>query len=246
MKTVFVTGATRSIGLETSKQLIAQGYCVYIGCRDLAKGESLANEINAEGKPGLAKAVQIDVTDAESVAAAQSFVEKDFGSLDILINNAGISGRLPQNASNAPLEDIREAFETNFFGTISVTQSFLSLLKKSDNPIITNITSGLSSLTLHDDPNWIFYAFKGASYGPSKTALNAYTQALAFELKDTNFKVNVVDPGFTATDFNQNRGHGNVKDAAAFIIKHTLLGEDDPTGMFYSNDMDNETKVSPW
>jgi len=103
--------------------------------------------------------------------------------LNVLINNAGISGALPQNASNAAIEDIRKTFDTNFFGTISVIQNFLELLKRSDSPRIVNLTSGLSSLTLQSDPSWTFAAFKGASYGPSKTALNAYTIALAYELR---------------------------------------------------------------
>lgn len=245
MKTVLITGATRSIGLETAKQLIEKGYFVYLGSRNIDKGEETVKALNELGLKTV-KAVQIDVTDAASIVAVRDLIEKENGKLDILINNAGVSGKLPQNASNASIEDIQATFDTNFFGTIRVTQTFLDLLKKADSPRITNLTSGLSSLTLHDDPNWMFYAFKGASYGPSKTALNAYTQALAFELKDTPFKVNAVDPGFTATDFNQHRGHGKVEDAAAFVIRHTLTSEDAPTGKFFSNDIDDDSKVSPW
>lgn len=122
---------------------------------------------------------------------------------------------------------------------------FLELLKKSESPRISNITSGLSSLTLHNDPNWKFYSFKSAIYGPSKTALNAYTIVLAYELKDLLFKVNVIDPGYTATDFNHHSGSGTVESAAAFIVKHTLAygGE---TGKFFSNDIDDKSEVSPW
>ena len=245
MKTVLITGATRSIGLETAKQLVKKGLFVYLGSRNIEKGNIIIEELKNDGTEGI-KAIQLDVTDPASILAARNFIEKDNGKLDILINNAGISGKLPQNASNTPLGDIREAFETNFFGTINVTQTFLPLLRNSESPRITNVTSGLSSLTLHNDPKWIFYAFKGASYGPSKTALNAYTIALAYELKDTKFKVNAIDPGFTATDFNQHRGNGTVEEAAKFIIEHTLLEDEHATGQFYSKDIAEDNKVSPW
>lgn len=137
-------------------------------------------------------------------------------------------------------------FETNFFGVINVTQAFLELLKKSDKPRISNITSGLGSLTLHSDPNWKYYQVKGAAYGPSKSALNAYTIVLAYELKDSNFKVNVIDPGYTATDFNHHSGPGSVESAASFIVKHTLTEDNAPTGQFFSNDIEDETGISPW
>src|SRR6185436_12515438 len=111
------------------------------------------------------------------------------------INNAGISKGFPESALNVPVKDIRNVFDTNFFGAINVTQAFLELLKKSESPRISNITSGLGSLTLHSDPNWKYYNVKLASYTPSKAALNAYTVLLAYELRDLPFKVNSIDPG---------------------------------------------------
>jgi NAD(P)-dependent dehydrogenase (short-subunit alcohol dehydrogenase family) len=166
--------------------------------------------------------------------------------LDILINNAGILGTNPQQASDTSIEDIQKVFDTNFFGVIQVTQAFLPLLKKSDSPRISNITSGLGSLTLHSDPTWKYYSIKTASYGTSKAALNAYTIVLAYELKDLSFKVNAIDPGYTATDFNHHSGPGTVESAASFVIKHTLTDENAPTGQFYSNDIEDETGISPW
>jgi NAD(P)-dependent dehydrogenase (short-subunit alcohol dehydrogenase family) len=109
-----------------------------------------------------------------------------------------------------------------------------------------NVTSGLASATLHTDPSWKYYKVKSAAYGPSKTALNAYTIVLAYELKDTAFKINVVDPGYTATDFNHHRGTGTVPDAAARIVKYATIGNDGPTGRFFSDDNNPETGVSPW
>ncbi|MBP6575604.1 MAG: SDR family oxidoreductase [Chryseobacterium sp.] len=245
MTIVLITGANRSIGLETAKQLSAKGLFVYLGSRDLAKGEAIVKELNEQGFNNI-KAIEIDVTNQESVLAAKNNIEQEHGKLDILINNAGILGTQPQTAAETTVENIKEVFETNFFGVINVTQAFLELLKKSDKPRISNITSGLGSLTLHNDPNWKYYQVKSAAYGPSKTALNAYTIVLAYELKNSNFKLNVIDPGYTATDFNHHSGPGSVESAANFIIKHTLTEDDAPTGQFFSNDIEDETGISPW
>jgi NAD(P)-dependent dehydrogenase (short-subunit alcohol dehydrogenase family) len=245
MKSVLITGANRSIGLETAKQLSAKGLFVYLGSRSLEKGEAIVKELNGNGFQNI-KAIEIDVTNPDSISAAKSIVEKEQGKLDILINNAGILGVNPQTASEASIKDIQNVFDTNFFGVISVTQAFLDLLKKSDSPRISNITSGLGSLTLHSDPTWKYYHVKAAAYGPSKSALNAYTIVLAYELRDLPFKVNAIDPGYTATDFNAHSGPGSVESAASFIIKHTLTDENGPTGQFYSNDIEDEIGISPW
>lgn len=245
MQTVFITGANRSIGLETAKQLSEKGLFVYLGSRNLEKGEEVVKELNEKGFQNI-KAIEIDVTNSESILKAKNMVENEQGKLDILINNAGILGINPQTASETSTKDIQEVFDTNFFGVINVTQIFLDLLKKSEQPRITNITSGLGSLTLHSDPNWKYYHVKGAAYGPSKSALNAYTIALAYELRESSFKVNVIDPGYTATDFNHHSGPGSVESAASFIIKHTLTDENAPTGQYFSNDIEDETGISPW
>ena len=245
MNSVLITGANRSIGLETVKQLSEKGLFVYLGSRNLEKGNAVVKELNEKGFQNI-KAIEIDVTNPSSILAAKNIVKSEQGKLDILINNAGISGEFPQSATDTSISDIQNVFDTNFFGVISVTQAFLELLKKSERPRISNITSGLGSLTLHNDPNWKYYNFKSASYGTSKAALNAYTIVLAYELKDLPFKVNVIDPGYTATDFNHHSGPGTIESAASFIIKHTLTDENGPTGKFFSNDIEDETGISPW
>jgi NAD(P)-dependent dehydrogenase (short-subunit alcohol dehydrogenase family) len=155
-------------------------------------------------------------------------------------------GGYQQMPSTVSPDVLHEVFNTNFFGAVNVTQTFMELLKKSATPRIVIVTSGLASLTLHSNPAWKYYAVKGAAYGPSKTALNAYTVALAYELRDTAFKVNAVDPGYTATDFNQHRGTGSVENAARIIVKYALIDADGPTGKFFSNDIDGESDESPW
>lgn len=245
MKSVLITGANRSIGLEIVKQLSKKGLFVYLGSRDLEKGKAAVKELNENGFENI-QAIEIDVTNMDSILAAKNIVESEKGKLDILINNAGILGPNPQQASETSIADIQTVFDTNFFGVINVTQAFLGLLKKSENPRISNITSGLGSLTLHSDPSWKYYDIKTASYGTSKAALNAYTIALAYELKDLPFKVNAIDPGYTATDFNHHSGPGTVESAAGFIVKHTLTDGNGPTGKFFSNDIEDETEESPW
>ena len=245
MKTVLITGANKSIGYETARQLLQKGYFVYLGSRDIKKGEEAANKLKAEGNSNI-EAIQIDVTEKNSIEKAKNTLKDKGVPLDVLINNAGILGGMAQAATSVTIDTVREVFETNFFGVINVTQAFLQLMQQSQEPRIVNVTSGLGSLTLHSDPSWKYYQVKGAAYGPSKTALNAYTVVLAYELRDTNFKVNVVDPGYTATDFNHHSGPGTVEDAAAIVVKYATLGSDGPTGKYFSNDIDDESQESPW
>jgi NAD(P)-dependent dehydrogenase (short-subunit alcohol dehydrogenase family) len=241
MKKVLITGANRSIGFETARQLLQKGYFVYLGARDLEKGKEAADKLKAEGLTNV-EPIAIDVTNQKSIETAR----KQVGALDVLINNAGILGGVPQTAIDTPTDTIREVFDTNFFGAINVTHAFIDLLKRSEEPRIVNVTSGLGSLTMHSDPNSKFYHIKSAAYGPSKTALNAYTVVLAYELRDTAFKVNVVDPGYTATDFNKHQGPGTVEDAAAIIVKYATVGADGPNGKFFSNDAEGDTDECPW
>lgn len=245
MKKVLITGANRSIGFEAAKQLLEKGYYVYLGARNLKKGAIAADQLKSLGFPHV-EAIQIDVSDPASIEAAQKQLLTKTDTLDVLINNAGISGGFPQSATSADLSVFRDVFETNFFGLVKTTQVFLDMLRKSAAPRIVNVTSGLGSLQLHTDPAWKFYAIKSAVYGPSKTAVNAYTIVLAYELGDTAFKVNAVDPGYTATDFNHHNGPGSVEDAGARLVKAATLDADGPTGQFFSDDNNPETGISPW
>jgi NAD(P)-dependent dehydrogenase (short-subunit alcohol dehydrogenase family) len=245
MKTVLITGANKSIGFETAKQLLQQGYYVYLGCRDLAKGNQAVGQLKSEGLDQV-EPIVIDVNSSESVKAARVALGAKISALDVLINNAGVAGGFPQNVLDTNASVFREVFDTNVFGVIEVTQAFTDLLRKSEQPRVVNVTSGLGSLTLHSDPSWKYYSVKPVAYLASKAALNGYTIALAFELRDTSFKVNAVDPGYTATDFNHHSGPGTVEDAAARVVKAAVLDANGPTGQFFSDDNSPETGISPW
>lgn len=240
MKTVLITGANRGIGFEAAKQLAKQDHFVYIGSRDAVKGQKAKQELHSLGLNNV-DMVELDVADVDSIKKARQYVESKIENLDILINNAGIRGDVPQNASNVSVDIIREVFETNFFGLIHVTQEFIPLLKKSQLPVIVNVTSDLGSLTWRSDPDYGVHQLPRAAYGPSKTVVNAYTVSLATELKDTPFKVNCVNPGHTATEFNNFQGTKPVEQGAAVIVRYAMLDESGPSGKFFS-----EEGETPW
>ena len=231
MKTVLITGANKGIGFETVKQMAQLGYFVYLGSRDKAKGLDAISRLKEQGISNI-ECIEIDITNIHSVIQAKHELESKTESLDILINNAGIAGEMPQNISTGDMENLRKVFETNFFGTVQTTQQFIPLLQKSTEPVIVNVSSELGSLTIHNNrqnPNYDFFD----AYSCSKTALNAFTVMLANEFRDTNFKINSVSPGYTATDLNQFRGLQTVEQGAKFIVKYATLGIDGPTGGFF-------------
>ncbi|MGI4742803.1 MAG: SDR family NAD(P)-dependent oxidoreductase [Janthinobacterium lividum] len=243
MKTALITGANKGIGYETARQLLQHGYFVYLGSRDGQRGHQAAEQLRAAGYPHVAS-LPLDVTDSASIAAAHAVVGQQTPVLDVLVNNAGISGGYPQPALTTPLSTFRDVFATNVFGAIEMTQVFSDLLRQSPAPRIVNVSSGLGSLTLQNDPSWRFYAVKGGVYPPSKTALNAYTVALAYELRETPFKVNLVCPGYVDTDFTDHLGDSSVSEAAARVLKAVLLGPDGPTGQFLGQEAGSD--INPW
>jgi len=240
MKTALITGANKGIGFETAKQLAKHNYEVYLGCRDKEKGQRAIQELQNFGLSGV-DMVELDVSNIDSIKTSKRILETKIEKLDVLINNAGIRGEVPQIASTVAVDIIKKVFETNFFGVINVTREFIPLLNKSELPIIVNVTSDLGSLTWRSDPTSNVYQLERAAYGPSKTALNAYTVALAAELKDSKFKVNCVNPGHTATDFNNHMGTKSVDQGAAVIVKYAMLNGSGPTGKFFS-----EEGETPW
>ena len=237
-RVALVTGANQGVGLQVAKELAANGHTVLVGSRNFERGEAAAREIG----PG-AIAVQLDVTDAASIAAAAERIRTEIGRLDLLVNNAGISnktkgdlslveyGKVSQ-ASNASLDEIRAVWETNVFGVLAVYQAMLPLLRESPNARIINVSSGVGSLTLNADPNYPYHPYFGPIYPASKTALNAITLAMMVELESTDIKVNLVSPGFTSTNLNGYEGTESVEDGSREVVRVALLGPEDPTGTF--------------
>lgn len=245
MKTALVTGANKSIGFEVARQLAQKGIYVYLGSRNLENGIEAVSKLNAEGISNV-EAIRLDVTDDKSVQEAREAIGKKNESLDILINNAGIYGGYPQSAFDATVEQFKATYDANVYGVVRVTQAFMDLLKKSFEPRIVNVSSSQGSITLHNDPSYKYYDYKGAVYLSSKAALNMYTVVLAYELKDTHFKVNAVCPGYTKTDFNGHRGPGTVEVAGQRIVKYALIDQYGATGKFFSEENNPETGEIPW
>ncbi|WP_426287457.1 SDR family oxidoreductase [Luteibacter sp. E-22] len=234
-----VTGANKGIGLEVARQLGKAGHRILLGARDEARGREAAKTLQAEGID--VRFVAVDLTNAASLTAAAADIEANEGRVDVLVNNAAIALQNDGLPGTADLDAVRQTFETNFFGTVAVTQALLPLLKKSASGRIVNVSSGLGSITLNNDPTWDFAAVKFLGYNGSKAALNMFTVLLAAELKDHGIKVNAADPGYTATDLNGHSGHQTIPEGAAEAIRLALLPDDGPTGGFSNSD-----GAEPW
>ena len=231
-----VTGGNSGIGFETARQLLDHGVTVWIGVRDLDRGQQAAEELGSA-----VRVVQLDVTDPASVAAAVQQV----GELDILVNNAGVNPG-GEDINGTTLEQLRVAFETNVFGLISVTQGFLPALRRSAHPRIVNVSSGTGSLTWNSGPNpqfdWERVKGGGLAYRGSKTAVNAVTLLTAQALGE-QIKVNALAPGLRRTNLIAGMSvGGDPAEAATGAVRLALIPDDGPTGALWSWD---GTRV-PW
>jgi NAD(P)-dependent dehydrogenase (short-subunit alcohol dehydrogenase family) len=242
-----VTGANQGVGFQVVKELVANGVTVYLGARNVTHGEAAAEEVGSG-----AIAIQIDVTDGASIAAAAERIRAEKGRLDLLVNNAGISNARrtsgpsdgqdgkdfmaevtkASRASTASLDEMHAVWDTNVFGTLAVYQAMLPLLRDGIDPRIVNVSSGVASLTLNADPSHPYHAGYGPVYPASKTAENAITLAIMNELETTNIKVNLVSPAFTSTNLNAFAGTQSVEDGSREVVRVALLGPDGPTGTF--------------
>ena len=235
MKTVLITGANKGIGFETARQLAQLNYFVYLGSRNKANGLEAIQKLNDLGITNV-ETIVIDIADVSSVRQARQQLETKISALDILINNAGISGDQPQDFSTGDLENLRKIFDINFFGTIQTTQEFLPLLRKSAEPSIINVSSEVGSISLRTEAGRNTNRDKYNAYGSSKTALNAFTVMLANELRDAGIIVNSVTPGYTATDLNQFQGAKTAEQGAIPIVKLATQSHPDITGKFFKDE----------
>jgi NAD(P)-dependent dehydrogenase (short-subunit alcohol dehydrogenase family) len=233
-----VTGANKGIGYEIAAGLGALGWSVGVGARDEERREAAVEKLRAAGVDAFG--VPLDVTDDASVAAATGLVEERAGRLDVLVNNAGVTGGMSQAPTTADLAAVRTAVETNVIGVIRVTNAMLPLLRRSASPRIVNMSSTVGSLTRQTTPG----AETGpiaVAYAPSKTFLNAVTVQYAKELRDTNILINAACPGYCATDLNGFRGVRTPEQGAAIAIRLATLPDDGPTGGFF-----DDAGVVPW
>ncbi|MCD0452597.1 SDR family oxidoreductase [Actinocorallia sp. API 0066] len=244
-KTALITGANRGLGFEAARQLGALGFTVLVGARAPERGEEAVARLADEGFD--ARYVPLDVADDASVTAAAALVAREYGSLDVLINNAGVVA--PPDApmdrhlpSQTSVDTVRRTYETNVFGPIRTIQAFLPLLRAAPAARIVNVSSGLGSLAFGADFDHEYAALNFLPYNSSKTALNGVTVAFAKELRDSPIKVNSADPGYCATDLNAHTGVRKASEGAADIVRLALLGAEAPTGGFFGED----GEALPW
>ena len=231
MSTILITGANKGLGREAARQLIAAGHTVYIGSRDEQRGKEAADKLGA-------RLLLIDVTSDESVQAAAEQLRQEAGGLDVLVNNAGIAGgrQAPADVTAAGMQAV---YDTNVFGVVRITHAFLPLLQASDAPVIVNVSSGLGSLTVTTDPQRMESQLPTVAYSSSKAAVNMLTSQYAKAFPA--IRINVVDPGYTATDLNANRGTQTIEEGAEIIVRMAQTGPDGPTGGYF----DRHGRV-PW
>jgi NAD(P)-dependent dehydrogenase (short-subunit alcohol dehydrogenase family) len=221
MTTTLITGANKGLGRETARRLLADGHDVWIAARDAERGRAAAEALGA-------RSVVLDVLVDGSVAAAAERVAAE-GGLDVLINNAGIAGRFVSVAETTPA-DVERILATNVLGIVRVTQAFVPLLDRSNNPVIVNVSSGMGSLGITTDPSRLESTLVGLGYPASKSAVNMLTSQYAKALP--GMRVNAVDPGYTATDLNGHRGTQTVEEGAEVIVRMAKLDASGPTGTF--------------
>lgn len=238
-KVAFITGANRGLGRETAKQLGKLGITVVLGSRDARKGEEAASALRSQGIA--AESLQCDVINPQDHLAAYRYLDGKFGKLDILINNAGVHlesedgdpGMASNRTSTVSPEILRKTFEANFFAPIALTQTLLPLIRKSPAGRIVNLSSVLGSLTLHATPGSPIYDFKALGYDSSKTALNAFTIHLAYELRNTPIKVNSAHPGWVKTDMGGPSAPMELAEGGKTSVQLATLPDDGPTGGYF-------------
>jgi NAD(P)-dependent dehydrogenase (short-subunit alcohol dehydrogenase family) len=232
-KTALITGANKGIGREIARQLGHKGYSVWLACRDSARGEKAAADLRNEGLD--ARALALDVTSDASVKEAAAIYGKTNDTLDVLVNNAGIATGGYVAPTEASLADMRAVYEVNVFGAVRVTQAFVPLLRKAGQGRIVMMSSSLGSIGEQLDMTSGTHGVNLLGYNSSKSALNMITVSFAKELAAHGIKVNAANPGYVATDLNQNQGYRSVEQGAAIAVHLATLGPMGPTAGFFND-----------
>jgi NAD(P)-dependent dehydrogenase (short-subunit alcohol dehydrogenase family) len=225
-----VTGANKGIGLEIARQLAQARVFVIIGARDPERARAAVENLSSQGLA--AQSVPIDLNDQASIAAAAQTISAQHDRLDILVNNAGIVDAEDGPPTASSPEAARRIMDTNFIGTLAVTQAMLPLLRRSPAGRIVNLSSSLGSLTLNGDPSSPYYSARLIGYNASKAALNMLTVQLSAELRDTPIVVNSVSPGYVKTDLTGHNGFMTPEEGAKLPVEYALLEGDAVSGRF--------------
>lgn len=253
-KVALISGANKGLGLETARQLGRLGYTVLLGSRDPLKGEVAARQLRGEGRSNEggsseggaidARVVKLDVNRQSDIEAAAAMIEREFGKLDVLVNNAGVmieKGWTRNTTSETTMENLRATFETNVFAAFALTKAMLPLLKKSAAGRIVNMSSILGSVSLQATQGSPTYNTKLFAYNASKAALNVLTISLAHELRGTRIKVNSAHPGWVKTDLGGSAAPMDPAAGAKTGVQLATLGDDGPTGGFF-----HDGEEIPW
>ncbi|MFG2938951.1 SDR family NAD(P)-dependent oxidoreductase [Streptomyces sp. NPDC048282] len=222
MTITFITGANKGLGRETARRLTGLGHTVLVGARDPEQGAAAAAALGA-------RFVRIDVTDDASVAAAAADVAAHEGRIDVLVNNAGVAGPHGDPAE-LTAADAFGVFDVNVFGVLRTTTAFLPLLRRSPDPVIVNVSSGMGSFALTHDPERVESTVVSPLYTASKSALTMLTTQYAKALKD--IRVDAVDPGYTATDLNAHSGPQTVTEGTDAVVRLATEPPGAGTGRF--------------
>ena len=222
MPITLITGGNRGLGRESARRLIGLGHTVYIGSRDVRRGQRAADYLGAQ-------LLQLDVTDDASVSRAAAELTAREGHLDVLINNAGLfEGAIdPEDITGAEMHRI---YDVNVFGIVRMTHAFLPLLRAAHCPVIVNVGSGRGSFGVVTDPGRNESTSAVPIYASSKAAVSMLTLQYAKALPD--IRINVVDPGYTATDLTGHAGHQTVTKGTDAIVSLATIGLDGPHGTF--------------
>ena len=229
-----VTGANKGIGLEIARQLARAGVFVIIGARDPDRASTAVDGLASGGLQ--VRSVALDLNNHASIAAAAEVIHAEHGRLDILVNNAGIVDAEDGPPTSGSPDAARRIMETNFIGTLAVTQAMLPLLRLSPAARIVNLSSSLGSLALNGDPTSPYYSARLIGYNSSKAALNMLTVQLAEELRDTPHVINSVSPGYVKTDLTGHNGFMTAEEGAKLPVEYALLGSDAVSGRFVEAD----------
>ena len=228
-KVALVTGANKGLGAEIASQLAGLGYTVLVAARDLAAGQAVVDKITGAG--GDARAVKLEVTSADDIGALATWLDKSFGKLDVLVNNAGVA--LEWNETGTTVERFRKTLDVNLVAPWAVTDALVPLLAKSGDARVINQSSVLGSIATCQGGYEQMGGFFTAGYATSKAGLNMLSMIQSKALASKNIAVASAHPGWVKTDLGSDAAPMDVVDGAKTVVGLvTVAREKFPHGHF--------------